>query len=258
MVGNGAGKAARGALPARPPFAGLRPALLALTALLFSPAIAKADTVFNTPVSGVMAGPYQLNYPFVGNGDVVSIAMRYSGGNPSLDPGVGFIVFQDTNVVVNEPASVGNAYALPTVSGLNYDVQAYNYVPGFSTIFHLVMTDPGLVKETGGDLARDRSVQGQLAGKAGGGLDNYTFGGDGQPVTFVLDARPRDPIPDGGVGLAVWDQWGNMLQNVSFQHAIAPSGAIVWTLPTVAGTSYVVQVFNYQAGWTIGYVLAAL
>jgi hypothetical protein len=245
--------------------AGLCLAVLLVFAMTLLPVPVQAAAAFNAPLTGVLtggAGGAQANFPFVGNGGMVSVVMRYSNGNPSTDSGVGFIVFQDTNVVVNLPASQGNAYALATVNGLNYDVQAYNYVPGFTTIFHLVLADPAQgpvpVRTPPGQLLRDHPIRQQLTGQGSGGLDNYTLIGDGQPVTLVLDARPRDPIPDGGIGLAVWDPWGNQLQNLNFQHAIAPSGAVVWTFVPAAGASYVVQAFNYQPGLNITYVLAAL
>ena len=58
--------------------------------------------------------------------------------------------------------------------------------------------------------------------------------------------------------LAVSDQWGNPQQDVTPQQAASPSGAIVWTLMSQAGVGYSVQVFNYEAGVAMPYVLAAL
>lgn len=233
---------------------------------------AAADFSLNTAITGALAGQVGgalANFPFVGTGGNVTVALRYGGGNPAIDPAVGFIVFQDTNVVVNQPASNGNygavSYSLATVTGLNYDVQAYNYVPNFGTTFHLLLTDPAQGSapalsggQERGPLLRDRSVRQLLPGRGSGGLHNYFFAGDGQPLMLVLDARPRDPIADAGIGLAVYDQWGNQQQNVGFQHATSPSGAITWTFVPQAGVGYGVQVFNYQPQLTISYVLAAL
>jgi hypothetical protein len=74
----------------------------------------------------------------------------------------------------------------------------------------------------------------------------------------VLNTRRRDPVTDAAMGLAVSDQWGNPQQDVTPEQAASPSGAIVWTLISRAGVEYAVQVFNYQPGAAMTYVLAAL
>lgn len=250
--------------------------LVALLCLPCNPQLASADFPLNTPITGTLTGQPGggiVNYPLVGTGGTLSVAMRYNGGNPGIDSAVGFAVYQDTNLVINEQAANGNygavAYSVPTINGLNYDVQAYNYAPNFNAAYHLVLSDPaqGVPPQSAspsmsgterGPLLRDSVVRQQLAGRASGSLHNYFFAGDGQPLTLLLDARPRDPIADAAIGLAVFDQWGNMQQNVSFQHALSPSGAIVWTFVTLANVGYGVQVFNYQAQGAITYVLAAL
>ncbi len=236
-------------------------------------ATAQADFNLNKPVVlplGVQAGGATANVTFTGAGNNVLVAMRYDDANPGTDPGVGFVVYQDASAVANVPASTGSrgvvTYNLVAVSGLHYGVQAYNYAPAFNTTAHLLVSDlsqvPPVTAAAGrerGPLLRDQSVTQQLVGVGGGGaFHNYFFAGDGKPVSFVLNSPRKDPVTDAAIGLAVWDQWGNAQQDVTPQQAASPSGAIAWTLMSLAGVGYGVQVFNYEPGVAITYVLAAL
>lgn len=242
-------------------------------AALAPAAAAYADFSLNKPLViplGAQAGGATANVTFTGAGSNVLLAMRYEHANAGIDPGLGFVVYQDANVVVNEPASNGGrgvvSYSMLASSGLHYGVQAYNYAPTFSTTAHLLVSDlsqaPAVSAVAGserGPLLRDQSVIQQLVGVAGGGaFHNYSFAGDGQPVSFVLNTGRRDPITDAAIGLAVWDQWGNSQQSATLQQTASPSGAIVWTLLSRAGVGYGVQVFNYQPNVAATYVLAAL
>ncbi len=234
---------------------------------------ARADFSLNKPAAIALpaqAGGATGNLAFSGAGSNVLVALRYDDANPGVDPAVGFVVYQDANVVANQPASNGSrgvvSYNLVAGPGLHYGVQAYNYAPAFNTTAHLLVSDlaqaPAVAPGAGGDrgpLLRDQSVVQQLVGLGGGGaFHNYSFAGDGQPVSFVLNSRRRDPVTDAAMGLNVWDQWGNAQQDVTPQQANSPSGAIVWTLMSRAGVGYGVQVFNYAPGVAMPYVLAAL
>ena len=239
-------------------------------ALGLLPTSAAADFALNAPMTGTMPGQTGgtvLNFPLVGSGDTVSVALRYDGANPGTDSGVGFIVFHDTNIILNQPASNDTGYgavglAFATINGLNYDVQAYNYLPNFNATYHLLISDPSqgptprpLPRGDAGALQRDHSSRQILAG--GGATHNYQFVGDGTPLTLVLDARPRDPVNDNGIGLAVYDTYGNGIQNITFRHALSPTGAIVWSFITTAGLVDTVQAYNYEPR-PITYVVAAL
>ena len=247
--------------------------LIGMGAAIVPSTAAHADLSLNRPILiplQIQAGGATANVTFTGAGSTVLVAMRYDQANPGTDPAVGFVVYQDANAVTNQPASNGSrgvvSYSLPTGPGLHYGVQAYNYAPAFSTTAHLLISDlsqaPAVAPAPGterGPLLRDQSVVQQLVGVGGGGaFHNYSFAGDGQPVSFVLNTRRRDPVTDAGMGLAVSDQWGNPQQDVTPQQAASPSGAIVWTLMSQAGVGYSVQVFNYEAGVAMPYVLAAL
>jgi hypothetical protein len=247
--------------------------LLIGAGVALAPTATYADFSLNKPALialSAQAGGATANLTFTGAGSNVLVAMRYDGANAGIDPGVGFMVYQDANVVVNEAASNGSrgvvSYSLFGGAGMHYGVQPYNYAPAFSTTAHVLVSDlsqtPPVTAAAGterGPLLRDQAVIQQLLGVAGGGaFHNYSFAGDGQPVSFVLNTRRRDPITDAAIGLAVSDQWGNPQQDVTPQQAMSPSGAIVWTLLSRARVGYAVQVFNYEPGAAMTYVLAAL
>jgi hypothetical protein len=236
-------------------------------------ATAHADFSLNKPTRVALSastGGATANVTFTGAGSNVLVAMRYDEANPAIDPAVGFVIYQDANAVLNQPASNGSrgvvSSSLFAAPGLHYGVQLYNYAPAFNTTAHLLVSDlsqaPAVSASVGterGPLLRDQSAIEHLVGVGGGGaFHNYSFAGDGQPVSFVLNTRRRDPITDAAIGLAVWDQWGNPQQDVTPQQAVSPSGAIVWTLMSRAGVGYGVQVFNYEPGVAMTYVLAAL
>src|SRR5579871_648658 len=88
---------------------------------------AHADFSVNNPLLvalNAQAGGATANFAFTGAGSNVTVAMRYDRANPGADPGVGFMVYQDANIVVNEPAASGSrgavAYTFFASPGLHY------------------------------------------------------------------------------------------------------------------------------------------
>ncbi len=247
-----------------------------------SPAMAAASPVsVNTPVVGSLAGQTNgtvADYAFIGSGNSVTVVLRYSGGNPVIDPGIGVIVYGPWGVVVNQTESGGNngsvSATFPTDPAAVYDVQVYDYIPGFELTYHLLVSDPGPISgasaepplsaalpagsSNGGPLLRDQSVRQQFWGQTSGTLHNYNFVGDGQPVSLVLNARPRDPILDSGIGCVVIDQWNNIVDNLPLRESATPSSALVWTFVPLPGAVYDVQVFNYAPGVLATYTVTAL
>ncbi len=256
-------------------------AIVAMTILGPSTAAGAAATTLaaNVPIADQLIGQTTggtANYPFVGDGRVVTVVFRYANGNPVIDPGVGFIVFQGTDVVSNQPASGGvngtTTYSFQTSSGAGYDLQAYNYIPGFPMNYSLLLADPfqPLPPATAGPvvtptpaagqpvLSRGQSIVQESAGQASGSTNDYLLVGDGQPLTLVLNYRPRDPIVDSAVGMNVYDQWANALQTRPMGTSVNPSSALVWTFTPAAATNYDIQVFNYQPNLTVTYTLTAI
>lgn len=256
--------------------------VLALLALSLRTAwAAPAPIAVNTPTVGTLVGKGSgaaSDFPFTGDGNPLTVVLRYSGGNPVIDPGVGFIIYGAWGVVLNQTESGGNngtiAATFPTESGASYDLQVYNYIPGFNLTYHLLLSYPDPASPVSAELPlsaslpngpsdagllqRDQAVRRQFWGQTSGTLHNYRFAGDGLPVSLVLNAHPRDPILDGGVGYMVVDQWGNILQNLPLRESATPSSALVWTFTPLAGVNYNVQVFNYQPGVLVAYSVAAL
>lgn len=260
--------------------------VFALLVAWFLPAVgvsAAAPTTIavNVPTVGSVAGQASgtvSDFLFTGNGNPMTVVLRYSGGNPVIDPGVGFIVYGTWGVVVNQTEAGGNngsvSATFPTDTGASYDLQVYNYVPGFNLTYHLLVSDPGPTASPSADLPlstaltdassdagpllRDQAVRRQFWGQTSGTLHNYWLVGDGLPVSLVLNAHPRDPVLDGGIGYMVVDQWGNILQNLPLRKSATPSSALVWSFTPLDGAIYDIQVFNYQPGVLATYTMAAL
>jgi hypothetical protein len=99
----------------------------------------------------------------------------------------------------------------------------------------------------------DPGVTDTLVGSVSGAVTNYSLAGDGTVWNIAFSYSPGDPIRDTGVGFLIYDSNWNV---VTLQNATGdPPHSQRFMLPTVAGATYQVQVFNYMPvtiSYTIG------
>ncbi|MBV8085420.1 MAG: alkaline phosphatase family protein [Chloroflexi bacterium] len=92
-------------------------------------------------------------------------------------------------------------------------------------------------------------VSGSSTGSSGGSLQTYSFVGDGSLASLTLRYSSPDPTRDPAIGMEVFGG------GVNYGNHTASAGVSTASIPTTAGATYTVQVFNYLPALTVQYSL---
>lgn len=256
--------------------------LLALLGFAALPALAEdvqQATVLtaNTVIGGALAASegagtfsyYRLAYP--GDGVDLRIQVRFSPGDPTIAPAVGFNVYAPNNRVERgswkadegclEVTYQEDAPAILLVQVYNYSGSPVTYaltikgLPETPTPAAPAQAVAAAAVTKAAPSAQAGKMTGMVVGNTGGAFAGYSFSyaGDESAVTFTMTYAPADPSFTGALGFHIYDPSGNLVASGA-PRADAPNVMEATLVSDVAG-NYWVQIFNYTDGVALYYAL---
>jgi hypothetical protein len=221
-------------------------------------------------VTGSSAGAfayYTINYP--GNGNVVTIELRFAPADPVVKRGFSFNVYGPYGFYIGRGMSMGDSGGDGVLQVTWADdnpatwlVQVYNYLPG-QTVAYGIMAKGLPVPQPAQPMppATPHPMgppvlligAGYLEGRSGGTIAYYsvTVAAGGPDVQLTMTCWPDDANIAKNVGFAAYGPRGEVVTAT----ATATAGERKATLSAAAPGVYRVQVYNYINGLSVQYML---
>jgi len=220
---------------------------------------------------------YRIDY--AGNARPVKIDVSASPGRDSSGGAFGFKVYGPTGLIGEAPVEYNEAtwtrFSMTLTSAVAgvYLVQVYNYTNGMAVDFNIQATgleEATLPAEATASTTPVGStpeqpiafyqpsinVGGSLLGQAGGVMQyfNLEYPGEGTTMTINLQYSPPSPFDNGAVGFNLY-RGDTLLGKGSEIQRDGSSAVVSFTLDDGVGGPLLLQVYNYEPGFRVNYVL---
>ncbi|MBI2305071.1 MAG: hypothetical protein HYU86_10065 [Chloroflexi bacterium] len=217
---------------------------------------------------------YRIDHP--GQGLPVKIELTTSPGRDSYGLAFGLKVYGPTGLVGEAPVERNEgtwtrfSMTLATALAGAYLIQVYNYVDGMAVDFSIQVSGlaeaapkPDAVVSTADRpfaiTQPTANIGGLLLGKSDGNFAYFSFEYPGANTMLDIELRysPPSPFQNGAIGFNLYRRDDGVLVGQGFETQRDSAQATVsYPLKNVEGGTYLLQVFNYEAGLQANFVLA--